>query len=156
MGRPSKFTQKLANTICDRIAKGESVRRITEDKDMPAQKTVYNWLKDRPEFLQQYMRAREDQADFWAEEIIEISDNTDDDITTKKNADGSEYDTVNHEHIQRSRLRVDSRKWLASKLKPKRYGDTKKHELTGADGGPIDMRWRVEVIEPDAQAAEDL
>ena len=149
MGRPSKFTQKLANTICDRIAKGESVRLIAEDKDMPAQKTVYNWLKDRPEFLQQYMRAREDQADFWAEEIIEISDNTNDDITTKKNPDGTEYDTVNHEHIQRSRLRVDSRKWLASKLKPKRYGDTKKLELAGEGGGPIDMRWTVEMVEPD-------
>jgi len=139
MGRPSKFTPKLATTICDRIAKGESVRRITEDKDMPSGAAIYRWLEGNVRFREQYTHAREKQADFWAEQIIEISDATEDD---KK--DGQ----VDHEHIQRSRLRVDSRKWLAGKLRPKVYGDTKKHELTGADGGPIDMKWTIEMVEP--------
>jgi len=151
-GRPSKFTQTLANTICDRIAKGESVRRICEDANMPCRRTVNQWVADKEAFLRQYLRAREDQADFWAEQIIEISDNTDDDWTTKENADGSEYEAVDHEHIQRSRLRVDSRKWLASKLKPKRYGERTKHEHGGPNDGPIEHKWTVEMVEPDHAA----
>ena len=94
------------------------------------------WLFDgeHEEFSQQYASAREVQAEVWADEIVAIADDTTADLTTDK--DGKEI--VRHENIQRSRLRVDARKWIASKLLPKRYGDKLQH--TGEGGGPIRVR----------------
>ncbi len=94
------------------------------------------WLFDgeHEEFSQQYASAREVQAEVWADEIVGIADEATGDLTTDK--DGKAV--VDHEHIQRSRLRVDTRKWIASKLLPKRYGDTLQH--TGEGGGPIRVR----------------
>jgi hypothetical protein len=123
MGRPSGFTQKLADRICNRIADGESLRSICAGKDMPSRTSVFKWLAARKEFADQYARAREAQADLLAEEIIEIADDTSRDTITKENSDGSEYEVANTEWINRSRLRVDARKWMASKLAPKKYGE---------------------------------
>ncbi len=86
------------------------------------------------DFLEQYTRAREMQADTLFDEALEIADETSDDwITTE---DGKKV--LDHEHVQRSRLRVDTRKWAAGKLAPKRYGDKIQH--TGDGGGPIRVR----------------
>lgn len=85
---------------------------------MPGTSTVYRWLADKPEFRELYARAREDQADTLADEIIDIAD--------QKDGEADTPDSVN-----RARLRVDARKWIASKLKPKRYGDKIDHEHTG-------------------------
>ncbi len=135
-GRPTRYTPEVAADICTRLAEGESVRSICRDGAMPALRTVMGWLFDgeHEEFLQQYASAREVQAEVWADEIVGIADDAAGDLTTDK--DGK--DVVNHEHIQRSRLRVDTRKWIASKLLPKRYGDKLQH--TGEGGGPIRVR----------------
>ena len=132
-GRPTRYTPKVAADICTRLAEGESLRAICRDGAMPALRTVMGWLFDgeHEEFSQQYASAREVQAEVWADEIVSIADDSSSDVTTDK--DGKEI--VNHEHIQRSRLRVDTRKWVASKLLPKRYGDKIQH--TGEGGGPI-------------------
>ena len=132
-GRPTRYTPKVAADICTRLAEGESLRAICRDDTMPGLRTVMRWLfdGDHDEFWQHYARAREAQAEVRADEIIEIADDAAGDFTTDK--DGKE--TVSHEHIQRSRLRVDARKWIASKLLPKRYGDRLQH--TGEGGGPI-------------------
>ena len=133
MARPSKFTQKLADTICERIAGGESLRAICESASMPSTRTVYNWLADgeRAGFLHHYARAREMQADTLFDQILSIADDGSND--TYETEDGREI--VNHDHIQRSRLRVDARKWMAAKLAPKKYGD--KVQMVGDGGGPI-------------------
>lgn len=86
---------------------------------MPGKTTVLRWLRERDEFRVQYARAREDQADAFADEILEISDDGTND--TYKNEDG--LDLLNHDHIQRSKLRVETRKWLMGKMAPKKYGD---------------------------------
>ncbi len=132
-GRPSKFTEALAARLCERLAEGNSLRSICRDDAMPAISTVMGWLFDgnHDEFSEQYARAREAQAEVRADEIIEIADDAAGDLTTDK--DGKEI--VSHEHIQRSRLRVDTRKWVASKLLPKRYGDKLQH--TGEGGGAV-------------------
>ena len=133
-GRPTSFTQKIADMICERLSDGESLRTICLGDDMPNRSTVFRWLADesRKEFRDQYARAREAQADFLADEILEIADDTArDTIVTEKNGE-----QPNSEWITRSRLRVDARKWLASKLAPKKYGD--KVELSGTgEGGAI-------------------
>lgn len=129
MSQESSFNQEIADKICERIALGESVRKISLDVDMPCQSTIYKWLRDIDGFSQQYARAREDQADFYLDEIIEISDETVNDKVA--NEDGTER--TESEAIQRSKLRVDTRKWVMSKLAPKKYSDKIQQEITFSD-----------------------
>lgn len=119
MARPSTYSDELADAICERIASGESVRSICSDDGMPAQSSVYKWLIDIEPFSEKYARAREIQAEILAEEIIEIADDSSRDSIVDE--DGNEK--VNAEFVARSRLRVDARKWYASKVAPKKYGD---------------------------------
>ncbi len=132
-GRPSLYTDKLAAKICRRLAEGESLRAICADRAMPGISTVMGWLFDgnHDDFSEQYARAREAQAEIRADEIVDIADDDTNDFTADK--DGKLV--ANSEHIQRSRLRVDARKWIAAKLLPKRYGDKLQH--TGEGGGPV-------------------
>ena len=135
-GRPSSYSEKIVTELCRRIADGESLRKVCEASDMPAKSTVLGWLSDgkHGEFSDQYTRAREIQADALFDEALEIADNASGDwIETE---DGKRV--LDHEHVQRSRLRVDTRKWAAGKLAPKRYGDKIQH--TGDGGGPIRVR----------------
>lgn len=136
MGRPSEFTQEKADAICERIADGESLRSICKDEGMPSRMTVFRWLADpeRVAFRDQYARAREEQAEFYAESIIEIADEKEVEATYQ--GEDVRLD-LSSSAIARNRLRVDARKWYASKLAPKKYGDFKAVELTGANGGPV-------------------
>ena len=77
------------------------------------------WLDEKKDFQEQYARARQRQAEYWAEQIVDIADDSSADTIT--NERGTEV--ANSEWINRSRLRVDTRKWLMSKLLPKKYGD---------------------------------
>lgn len=145
-GRPSSFTQEKADAICERIAGGESLRSICLSDDMPGITTVMRWLADESNsaFRAQYARARETQADFMAEEILSIADDgTNDSYTDDEGRQRTDQDV-----IARSRLRVEARKWLASKMAPKKYGDKVQQELTGADGGPINHSLTVEFVNP--------
>lgn len=120
-GRPSVFSQEIADRICELISTtSRGMRSICKEDGMPAPSTVYKWLLEIDSFSEQYARAKECQADFLAEEILAIADDSQND-TIENDETGAE--TANHEWISRSRLRVDSRKWLASKLAPKKYGD---------------------------------
>jgi hypothetical protein len=104
MGRPTDYTIEIAARICDRVASGESLARLCQDEGMPARSTVYLWFAAHPEFSDNYARAREEQADFYADAIVDIADNPELDPNDK-------------------RVRIDARKWVASKLKSKQYGD---------------------------------
>lgn len=137
MGRPSDFTQEVADAICERIADGESLRSICQTEGMPSRMTVFRWLNDpeRSSFRDQYARAREEQAEFYAESIIEIAD---EEAVTVKGGEDEEVSVVfDATAVARNRLRIDARKWYASKLAPKKFGDFKAVELTGANGGPV-------------------
>lgn len=122
MGRPSAYTQDIADEICDRLANGQSLRTICKSDEMPNKSTIMRWLHSNDSFRDQYARARNDQAQHYADEIIDIADDSVNDYMV--NDDGVE--TVDHEAIQRSKLRIDSRKWVASKLLPQKYGDRTK------------------------------
>lgn len=131
--RALEFTQVIADAICERIADGESLRSICRDESMPAKSTVFKWLANVKDFADQYARAREAQADTLADEILEIADETSHDtIVTEKNGE-----QPNSEWITRSRLRVDARKWLASKMAPKKYGDKITH--AGDPNSPVEL-----------------
>ncbi len=114
------LTPEQAKAICERIADGRSLRSVCEDDDIPSRSVVYEALEGDADFADRYARARKLRAEFRADEIIEIVD--------------SEPDPA------MARVRMDARKWEASKLDPNRYGDRTKTEVTGADGGPVALR----------------
>ena len=113
MGRPTLYTKALGVTICERIASGESVRNIARDDGMPQKSTIIAWsLNPEHDFYGHYEKARELRVEVMADELVDIAD------------DGGD------EGVQRSRLRIDTRKWVLSKMKPKRYGDKVEHDLS--------------------------
>lgn len=111
VGRPSSYTPEIGDDICERLANGESLRRICLTPNYPRCATVFRWLASNEQFREQYVRAREAQADTLADEIIDIADGK------RTEYEGGEKD------VNRDRLSVDARKWVAAKLKPKVYGD---------------------------------
>lgn len=122
-GRPPIYTDEIADVICERIASGESLRRILKDEGMPSMPTVMRWALNIPEFESKYARARQMQAEVWADEMIDIADDAVNDYMEKKNKDGDAVGyELNGENIQRSKLRLEQRRWYAEKLRPKVYG----------------------------------
>lgn len=126
------FSQEVADRICERIADGESLRAICADEGMPGKTTVFRWLGDDAAFRDQYARAREAQADAIFDDILEIADDARNDWMVR--AGGGDDDpglAFNTEHVQRSKLRIEARKWMAGKLRPKVYGDKLDVEHSG-------------------------
>ena len=135
-GRPSKYTNKLADKICQMIAQGQSVRSICSKKDMISMQTFFRWLRENDKFREQYAHACEERSCVHAEEIIEIADDaTNDYMEQHDESDELTGYKLNGENIQRSRLRIDTRKWLMSKLNPKVYGDKLDMTTNGNDIG---------------------
>lgn len=132
MARPSKFTKEISEAICDRLAGGESLRQICRDPEMPSRESVRRWLRDDQEFRALHARAREDQADHYAEEILEIADDGTNDWQERELKSGRISSAPDHEHISRSKLRIDTRRWLIAILAPKKYGDRARGEETPA------------------------
>lgn len=143
-GRPSSYTEKIALIICERLSDGESLRSICRDPEMPAKTTVFKWLLDIDGFSNQYARAKEESAESHADDMLDIADETHNDHYIDENGNTK----VNNEAIQRSRLRVDTRKWIASKLKPKKYGERIQNEITGANGGPVEITIVKTIVDP--------
>ena len=123
-GRPSDYTQEIATTICGLMAEGMSLRKICDMEGMPGKATVFRWLAQHPSFRDQYAQAQEDRTNAMAEELLEITDDYD-------------PESDNKNIINRARLRIDTRKWLLAKMRPKKYGDKITQEHTGADGGAV-------------------
>jgi hypothetical protein len=109
MGRPSSYTDERADELCTWIAQGNSLRSFCKLHGMEAQ-TVYRWMRERPDFQQRYARAHEDRADSLADEMCDIADEV--------AANGGSIEAV-----QAARLRIDTRKWIAAKLRPGRWGE---------------------------------
>lgn len=147
MPRALEFNQAIADEICERLTEGESLRSIVKDEHMPASSTVFKWLNNKADFAEQYARAREAQADTLADEIVDIADDGANDFMERE--DGSTQ--YNGDAVQRSKLRVDARKWVASKLKPKKYGD---RQLIGSDpDNPLPSSVTVQLVKTDRPAS---
>lgn len=120
-GRPELYNSELGIRICTLIAEGMPLTKICKMEDMPCYATVLTWLCEdsnfKSDFSAMYEKARRDQADTLADEIIEIADE------------------AKRENVMAARLRVDARKWVAAKLKPRKYGD--RTEVVGAGGTPL-------------------
>ena len=136
-----RFSQEIFDEICVRIAEGESLRKICKDEKMPSLVSVWRWLNESETLSKQYTRAREEQAETFVDEILDIADDNKDDTYLDENGKL----IINQEVIARSRLRVDSRKWIASKLKPKRFGDYTKIQAEVKDTSSTSS-WLGEVL----------
>jgi hypothetical protein len=139
IGRPSIFTQDVADTICIRLSEGESLKTITQDEMMPNRATVYRWLAADPSFCDMYARAREDQADTLADEIIAIADEQPEIVAVIDKRTG---ELIEHKldgaFLQWQKNRIDARKWTAMKLKPKKYGD--RQIIAGDSENPLEVQ----------------
>ena len=136
-GGQTVYNAEIAQRILDRIAEGEGLKTICRDDDMPPPSTVRLWvIDDREGFAAPYARAREAGLEKLAEEILDISDDASQDV--KLDEFGKK--TVDYEIVQRSKLRVDTRRWLLSKLLPKKYGDriSTQNQTLDKDGNPTD------------------
>ncbi|MFV3090167.1 hypothetical protein ACNJYG_06680 [Pseudomonas sp. GW6] len=152
-GKPSAYTATHGLAVCAVLAEGMSLRKVCQLPGMPAMSTFLRWLADESnaELREQYARAREAQADALAEDILEIADFGLNDTYTDD--EGKVH--VDHDVIARSRLRVDARKWLASKMSPKKYGDKITNEHTGANGGAIEVKSTVTFVQPPARGDDE-
>lgn len=115
-GRPTIYTENLATEILTRISMGESVRRISMDKDMPSQQCIYEWIfKDLNGFGEKYAQAKAECMELKGEEIEDIADLVEPEAAK----------------VAKARLQIDTKKWVMSKLAPKKYGDRQIQEHTG-------------------------
>lgn len=138
-GRPSEFTPEKGDLICDRLAKGETLRRICRTPGMPDRHTVRDWRRAFPTFDAQYAQARIDQAEVYFDDVIDLADETAGEPT----------------EVQAAKLRVDSRKWVLARMDRGKYGDHSKLDLGGQDGNPIRTESTVLEIVPDDYAPEE-
>ncbi|WP_175172412.1 hypothetical protein [Achromobacter pestifer] len=130
-GRPSVYTQKIADEICERLATGESLNSICKSDHMPAESTVRWWvIEDRNGLSARYTQARDIGLDVMADQCIQIADDgQNDSYTDDEGRKRTDFDV-----IARSKLRFDARRWYLSKLAPKRYGERIAQEITNPDG----------------------
>ncbi len=131
-GRPSKRTQKNALKICNELAKGKSLKKTCKELNIDII-TVLDWLNKDKDFLSKYTRAKEESADSLADEILESANSAEQ--IDFHDLDGK---TANA-RVNARRLKIDALKWIACKLKPKRYGDRISAEYSGVDGGAINQ-----------------
>lgn len=121
-GRPEEYSEELAIAICGLIAIGLSLKAICDRPEMPCTATVYNWLYKKTDFLDRYTHAREAQAEVMAQDMIDLADNC---------------NALTNEQVQKVKLQIETRKWIAAKLKPKKYGDAM--TFKGDKDNPIEI-----------------
>lgn len=134
MGRSTAYTPEIANEICERLSTGEPLAVICRDEHMPAVRTVSDWRKAHEGFAADFARARQEGYDYLAAQCLEISDDEQHDwVMTKKGP------LLNEVAIGRAKLQVWTRMQLLAKWYPAKYGEKTKMELTGANGGPVQI-----------------
>lgn len=137
-GNQTKHTPEIAAYICQQISLGRSLRSVCRDEGMPDNATVNLWvIDDREGFAKQYARARLAQMAALEDELIEIAD---------VEPGMLESGATDSGYVAHQKLKIDTRKWLMSKIAPKKYGDKLDLQHTGSDGGPVEIKQITRVI----------
>lgn len=126
MAYTNKQIEEIFNEVIELVESGKPIRQVTKIKGMPSNTTFYKWLEEDKKKAERYARACEVRADVIFEEILTIADKQGEDIII---VDGKEV--TNHNVVSRNRLQVDARKWVLSKMQPKKYGDKIDHTTDG-------------------------
>lgn len=142
-GAPSKRTPELEDALCELIATGSSLVSASKECGVNIA-TVMRWVGEYDDFRAKYVRAREMQAEHYAAEIVDIADEAE--VQQVVTPDGVVDFKLDATAVARNKLRVEARKWVASKLLPKKYGDRVENVHTGADGGPVDLNLKVSFV----------
>lgn len=149
------FSEQVAAEILEGLAQCKSLNAVCREPGMPSPSTVLRWCDEHPEFEEQYTRVRARSYRLLADEILEISDEESVMVRHPKAGDDENADTevvFDSTAVARNRLRVDSRKWMLSKMLPKIYGDKLQTEVTGANGGPVQVATvTIELVKPKAE-----
>lgn len=141
MPRQSSYNQETVDKVCEKLAEGHSLRSICRSDDsMPNMSTIFRWLDENAEFASKYARARQVQADVLFDELVDIADDGSNDWMTRNG-----YRVEDSEVTKRSQLRIETRKWVASKLLPKKYGEKYLEEAAAS----ADLASDAPVIAPD-------
>lgn len=140
-----KWTPEIEGEILTRIGDGESLRKICGDDWLPSRETVHKRITNDTDFADRYARAREAQADTLVDQIIEIADDDSGDWEETENGP-----RLNAENIQRSKLRIDARKWMAGKLRPKAYGERIDHTSSDGSMSPAPSTIIIEAADDDS------
>lgn len=125
--RPSGYkvyvakSDEIADQILERVAEGRSIVKTLAEPGMPTYTAWMRWLQNDPDLVERYARAKDDSADAHADKITNVAEKV----------ESGELDP------QAGRVVIDAMKWTAAKLKPKRYGDFQRTEISGPDGGAI-------------------
>lgn len=127
-GRPSIYSEALAERLFEELAAGRSLRSICAQDDMPETATIFRWLPVIEGFRDRYALARQAGLDAMAEEAVSIAD----DGLNDTYLDGDGNRRTDFDVVQRSKLRVDTRKWFLSKMAPGRYGDKQDISISGS------------------------
>ena len=136
-GRPTIYTEKLGKEICRRLCDGLTLEQICRDDDMPNRTTIYNWRLDDGPFLTMYRRARLIQTEIFEDQILAVAHDGSNDWYDVESESGVAIAKPDRENVNRSKLRVDTMKWVMSKRDPKQYGDRQALELHGEGGGAL-------------------
>lgn len=139
MGRSSTFSQAIADAICERIATGEPLRVICRDEGMPAFQRVYEHMASDEDFAGRFARARQIGFDAIAEEALEIANTPCEGLDVEEDADGTVVKRRRADALGHRKLQVETRLKLLAKWDPKRYGERVATELSGPNGGPIEL-----------------
>ena len=159
LGAPHGYTKKIGDEILFRMSEGESLRKICKDDHMPNRSSVHKWVidggkhdasKDLKSFSNQYPQAQMMQAFHMVDEMEEIADDDERDWEAVKDSDGNVIGVkVDGEHVQRSKLRIDTRKWMAAKMLPKVFGD--KTAIVGGSQDDEPVKVQSEISRSDAR-----
>lgn len=151
-GRPTVYDHKLAQEICEQLACGFTLRAVCRNNEhFPPPETITRWAVNNVNgFSVHYELAREIGFQAMADELLEIADDSTNDFIDQIGKTGKMQRVVDHEHVNRSRLRIDARKWLLAKGLPRRFGDSLhvqvEHKID-LNAAIDDARERVKVIE---------
>lgn len=145
-GPKSTYKKATLDKICDRLSLGEPLAVICRDKGMPSRGTVYLWEKQHEGVPERIARAREEGEDYLAAECLEIADNASNDWM-ERNGDSPGY-TLNGDHVQRSKLRIETRLKLLAKWNPRKYGDRQQIDHQSTDGSMTPKPTRIELVAP--------
>lgn len=127
VGRPHGYTEEKALEICELVADGESINKISKMPGMPARSTILKWFRDVPEFSNMYTCAKEIGFEVLADEIIDLADAP---------------ENIEKEERNRHHLMIETRKWLLAKLQPRKYGERLTQEIVGDANNPVHVEQR--------------